>query len=136
MYTYISFILSLPVCKPLHYLACYFSDHVVGTRSGCLDSNVERWECLLHTLQTVGCWVRQQRLKLTQQQPVGGDLPSVLRQSNESKVTSSLLTVSSLSDGFPDCRLGIVHCCCQPFLGGCGFIFLCADLFQLYIENH
>ncbi|KAL8624974.1 hypothetical protein ACOMHN_039861 [Nucella lapillus] len=52
---------------------------------GRLETSTEQWQHLLRTLQTLIGWVTHRQQQLQQQQPVGGDLPSVTRQCNENR---------------------------------------------------
>ncbi|XP_070191463.1 dystrophin-like isoform X2 [Littorina saxatilis] len=60
---------------------------------GRLETSAEQWQHLLRTLQTLMGWVTQRQQELQQQQPVGGDLASVTRQSNENRHLQSQLNV-------------------------------------------
>ncbi|KAK7483312.1 hypothetical protein BaRGS_00025479 [Batillaria attramentaria] len=60
---------------------------------GRLETSAEQWQHLLKTLQTLISWVSHKQQELQQQQPVGGDLASVARQSNENRHLQSQLTV-------------------------------------------
>ncbi|XP_076466610.1 dystrophin-like isoform X3 [Babylonia areolata] len=52
---------------------------------GRLETSTEQWQHLLRTLQTLISWVTHRQQQLQQQQPVGGDLASVTRQSNDNR---------------------------------------------------
>ncbi|XP_025099305.1 dystrophin-like isoform X11 [Pomacea canaliculata] len=52
---------------------------------GRLESSTEQWQHLLRTLQGLLSWANQKQVELQQQQPVGGDLASITRQSHDSR---------------------------------------------------